>query len=187
MPSTVPFPPGYGARPVRLDDAERVAAAYERNRDHLAPWEPTRPPEFFTPEGQQELIRGQLDRTERGEQAVFLLVHGDQVVGRAALTNIAHGAFCSATLGNWVDAGHLRRGLARAAVEHACAEARSAGLHRVEAGTLLHNVASQRVLLGAGFEHIGTARDYLFIAGRWEDHHLYQRLLHDEPPPDQPV
>jgi ribosomal-protein-alanine N-acetyltransferase len=187
VPSTVPFPPGYGVRPVRLDDAERVAAAYVRNRDHLAPWEPTRPPEFFTPEGQRELIRGQRERTERGEQAVWVVTHGEQVVGRAALSNVSRGPFCSATLGYWVDAGHLRRGLARAAVEHACAEAGGLSLHRVEAGTLLHNDASQRVLLAAGFEHVGTARGFLFIAGRWQDHRLYQRLLNDDPPPGEPV
>jgi len=56
----------------------------------------------------------------------------------------------------------------------------------VEAGTLPHNLASQGVLLSAGFEQIGTAPRYLFIAGRWQDHHLYQRLLHDDPPPGQP-
>ena len=85
-----------------------------------------------------------------------------------------------------MDAEHLRRGLARAAVEHACLEALGLGLHRVEAGTLPHNEASQRVLLSAGFEHLGTARGYLFIAARWQDHRLYQRLLHDDPPPGQP-
>lgn len=157
MPSTVPFPPGYGVRPVRLDDAVAVAAAYDRNREHLAPWDPTRPPEFFTPEGQRVARGRQLELVDRGQLAAWVLVRE-----------------------------HLRRGLARAAVEHACAEARGRGLHRVEAGTLLHNVASQRVLLATGFEHIGTARGYLFIARRWEDHRLYQRLLHDDPPPGQP-
>lgn len=186
MPSEIALPPGYGVRPVRLDDAERVAAAYERNREHLAPWDPVRPPEFFTPSGQREALGRQLELVERGELATWVLVHGDEVVGRVNLNNVVRGVFCSASLGYWVDHEHLCRGLARAAVEHACAEARGLGLHRVEAGTLLHNVASQRVLLGAGFEHVGTARGYLFIAGRWQDHHLYQRLLHDDPPPGQP-
>lgn len=186
MPPTVSFPPGCDVRPIRLDDAERVAAAYERNRDHLRPWDPLRPASFFTPEGQRESIAGQLELVAEGRAAGWVLVRGDDVVGRVNLNNIVRAVFCSASLGYWVDQAHLRRGLARAAVEHACVEARAAGLHRVEAGTLLHNVASQRVLVSAGFEHIGTARDYLFIGGRWSDHHLYQRLLHDDPPPGQP-
>lgn len=165
MSSSVPLPPGYGARPVRLDDAEAVAAAYDRNREHLAPWDPTRPPDFFTPEGQREALGRQLELVELGQLAAWVLVRGDEVVGRVNLNNVVRGVSCSASLGYWVDREHLRRGLARAAVEHACAESRGLGLHRVEAGTLVH----------------------LFIAGRWQDHHLYQRLLHDDPPPGQPV
>jgi ribosomal-protein-alanine N-acetyltransferase len=46
---------------------------------------------------------------------------------------------------------------------------------------MLHNTGSQAVLLRCGFEHFGTARNYLFIAGAWQDHHLYQRILHDNP------
>lgn len=187
MPSTVSLPPGYGVRPIRLSDAGPLAAAYVRNREHLAPWEPTRWDDFFTSEGQQWIIRGQLERVQAGEHAAWVLTHGEEIVGRVVLNNVVRAVFCSAALGYWVDHEHLRRGLARALVEHACARARELGLHRVEAATLLHNVASQRVLLGAGFEHVGTARDYLFIAGRWQDHHLYQRLLHDDPPPGQPA
>lgn len=183
MPSTVELVPGYGVRPLRLDDADRVAAAYERNRAHLAPWEPARAPAFFTPPGQRDVIARQLELVERGQHAAWVVLHGDEVVGRVALNNIVHGVFRNASVGYWVDAGHLRRGLARAAVEHAAAEALSLGLHRLEAGTVPHNVASQRVLLGCGFEQYGTARAYLAIAGRWQDHHLYQRLLHDDPPP----
>ena len=50
-------------------------------------------------------------------------------------------------------------------------------LHRVEAATLLHNAASQRILLRAGFERIGLAPRYLRIAGEWQDHALFQRIL----------
>ena len=50
------------------------------------------------------------------------------------------------------------------------------GLHRVEAGTLVDNGASQRVLEKNGFERIGVAPSYLRIAGAWRDHILFQRL-----------
>jgi ribosomal-protein-alanine N-acetyltransferase len=37
------------------------------------------------------------------------------------------------------------------------------------------------VLLRAGFEKYGMAAKFLFIAGDWQDHNLYQRILHDNP------
>jgi ribosomal-protein-alanine N-acetyltransferase len=50
------------------------------------------------------------------------------------------------------------------------------GLHRLEAGTMLENVASQRVLEKNGFERIGIAREYLHIDGDWRDHVLFQKV-----------
>jgi ribosomal-protein-alanine N-acetyltransferase len=49
-------------------------------------------------------------------------------------------------------------------------------LHRVEAGTLVHDTASQRVLGRNGFVRYGLAPQYLHIAGRWQDHVLFQVL-----------
>lgn len=54
-------------------------------------------------------------------------------------------------------------------------------LHRVQAETPLHNVRSQRVLRRNGFRRIGVAPAYLNIAGRWQDHILYQ-VINDEGP-----
>jgi [ribosomal protein S5]-alanine N-acetyltransferase len=50
------------------------------------------------------------------------------------------------------------------------------GLHRLQAATLVHNVGSQRVLAHNGFTLIGPAPSYLEIAGRWQDHLLFQRV-----------
>jgi ribosomal-protein-alanine N-acetyltransferase len=57
-------------------------------------------------------------------------------------------------------------------------------LHRVQAGTLPHNGASQRVLTKVGFREEGYARNYLRIAGRWQDHVLFAVTTEDlDPPP----
>lgn len=175
------IPTGYTIRPLEESDAEVLAAAYSRNREHLAPWDPIRPVEFFTVEGQRKTVAGQLDLVSSGHLATWLLLYGGDVVGRVSLNNIIRGVLASASVGYWVDHAHLRRGLATALVEHACTEALALGLHRVEAGTLLHNVASQKVLLRAGFELYGMAPKFLFIDGAWQDHNLYQRILHDNP------
>ena len=177
------LPPGYTIRPLAPEDGEALALAYSRNRGHLAPWDPLRSEDFFTVEGQQEAVARQLSLVHGGLLASWVLECDGEIVGRVNLNNIVRAVFCSASVGYWVDHAHLRRGLAAAAVELACVEARELGLHRVEAGTLVHNVASQRVLLKAGFEQFGMAPRYLFIAGRWQDHNLYQRILHEDPLP----
>lgn len=183
-PTLPTLPTGYAVRELRIEDAAALADAYDRNRDHLEPWDPTRPPGYYTEEGQQEAIARQLSLVEGGLMAAWVLeTEEGRIVGRVNLNNIVRGVLQSGAVGYWVDAEHTRRGLATAAVEHACTQALRMGLHRVEAGTLVHNVASQQVLLRAGFTHYGTAPKFLFIAGAWQDHHLYQRILHDDPLP----
>ncbi|MBC7441507.1 MAG: GNAT family N-acetyltransferase [Ramlibacter sp.] len=159
-------------------DSAWVAAAYVRNRAHLAPWEPTRPEEFFTTAWQEEEISRLLAGCQSGAGLPMVLVTEDAVIGRVTLSGITRGAFQSANLGYWIDGRHAGQGLMTAAVGALLARARDdLELHRVQAETLLHNVASQRVLQRAGFEHIGMAPRYLRIAGTWQDHELFQRVL----------
>ena len=54
------------------------------------------------------------------------------------------------------------------------------GLHRLEAACCPDNDASRRLLLKAGFELEGRARDYLKIDGRWRDHLLFGLVHGDE-------
>ena len=55
-------------------------------------------------------------------------------------------------------------------------------LHRLEAGALVHNIGSQRVLERNGFTRYGLAPELVHIAGRWQDHVLLQRLNPDWAP-----
>ena len=91
---------------------------------------------------------------------------------------IERGAFQNARLGYWVDEAERGKGIGRWAVGAIVTEARNGlGLHRLEAATLVHNEPSQRILAAHGFERIGVARAYLQIAGEWQDHVLFQRVL----------
>ena len=175
------LPQGYEIRPLGEGDAASLASAYERNREHLAPWDPRREESFFTQRGQREDIEAKLVAAHHGLVVPWLVMHGTDVVGRVNLNNIVRGVFQNASVGYWVDHAHTGRGLATAAVDFAVERAEALGLHRLEAGTLAHNVASQRVLARSGFEQYGEAKDYLFIAGSWQDHRLFQRILHDRP------
>jgi ribosomal-protein-alanine N-acetyltransferase len=168
-------------RPVRLGDGAALSRAYLANREHLAPWEPTRSEAFFTVASQEAHAQQCVVDASAGRGIRFVIESDDgEIRGRMNLNNIVRGAFWSADLGYWVDATRVHRGLASRAVarviEHSRTELR---LHRLQAATLLHNLGSQRVLLGNGFERIGMAPKYLLIAGEWQDHLLFQRLLEE--------
>jgi ribosomal-protein-alanine N-acetyltransferase len=77
-----------------------------------------------------------------------------------------------------VDKDLTGRGIGSAALGFAVQAARTElGLHRLQAATLPNNAASQRILKRTGFEEIGRAPAYLRIAGSWQDHVLFQRIL----------
>ena len=176
------LPEGYAFRPLRLEDAELLATAYLGNRDHLAPWDPDRPREFYTIAGQASHIAERLALEQQGLFVNHVLIGPDgSIVGRANIQNIVRGTMQGGTLGYWVDRNHLRRGLARAAVELLEEEALGLGLHRLEAGTMVDNVPSQRVLEACGYEQYGLAPKLLYLNGAWRDHVLFQKLLHDRP------
>lgn len=167
-------------RTLRSSDASALAAAYVRNREYLSSWEPVRPEEYYTEGWQVADIARRLVAADSGEGFPLGLFAGDALVGRFNLAGIVRGAFQSAGLGYWVDGAYAGRGLASAAVQTIVESARDVlGLHRIEASTLLHNAGSQRVLLKAGFRQIGMAPRYLKIAGKWQDHNLYQVVLHE--------
>ncbi|WP_448005304.1 GNAT family N-acetyltransferase [Agromyces bauzanensis] len=181
MIDPIPLVDGVALRELRPDDAEALAHAYTGNRAHLAACEPERDEAFFTTDRQATEVAAQLGDAARGVSLALVLATDDAtIVGRFTLSGIVRGPFQSANLGYWVDAGRTGRGLATTAVAAIVGVARDElGLHRIQAATLTHNAGSRRVLERNGFEHIGFAPTYLEIAGRWQDHELFQRILHD--------
>lgn len=165
-------------RLVTLDDAVALARLVVDSRSFLEPWEPARGEEYFTPEGQRAFIGASLEACRRGASMPHVILDEDgQVAGRITLSTIVRGPFQSCSLGYWVAASAGGRGLGTRAVG---AMKRLAfgelGLHRIEAGTLVHNVRSQRVLVRNGFTRFGLAPSYLKIGGYWQDHILFQVL-----------
>jgi ribosomal-protein-alanine N-acetyltransferase len=158
-----------GIRPLAVGDARDLLALRLANRELMAPFDPVRPEEFFTLEAQTEVARN-------ADGLKFAILDDGELAGVITLSNVVYDAFRSANLGYWVDAKRHGRGLATravaAVVEHAFAKL---DLHRLQAGTLVDNVASQRVLEKNRFELIGLARNYLHIGGDWRDHLLFQR------------
>ncbi|MEU7023263.1 GNAT family protein [Streptomyces sp. NPDC046203] len=172
------------ADPADPAEAAGLAAALLRNRAAMRPFEPNRTESYYTPEAQAARLGDGGLRWFAVDESRDRECRDGRIVGSATLSGIVLGPYRNATLGYWTDAEYGGRGLATALTEEVCRAARDElGLHRIEAGTLLDNHASQRVLAKCGFERIGTAPRCLHIDGAWRDHRLFQRILHDDPPP----
>jgi ribosomal-protein-alanine N-acetyltransferase len=161
-------------RPLVPADAEELAEVYRTNREFLRPFEPTRPEEFFTAEAQRQRIESTGDDRWR-----WAIEDEARIVGVITLGDVRRESLQLANVGYFVAQKYNGRGLATRAVAEvvrfAFADAR---LHRLEAGTLPDNHASQRVLEKNGFARYGLASGLLKIDGVWRDHVLYE-LLND--------
>jgi [ribosomal protein S5]-alanine N-acetyltransferase len=167
-------------RPLHVDDAELLAGLYAANRAFLAPFDPIRPADFFTPAGQRRSLEG-LARDRAADAGERFLIEADgEPAGVISASRLTRGAFQNAGLGYWV-AQHLNgRGIATEAVRLVCRWGfDEAGLHRLEAATLVDNLGSQAVLRRNRFTEIGRSPRYLHIAGAWRDHLLFARTVED--------
>jgi ribosomal-protein-alanine N-acetyltransferase len=164
-----------------LADGEAWLELVQRNRDHFRPYEPRRPPSYFTLSGQLEQIRAGQRQAHLGERFEFGVIDSDnRLVGRISLGGVARGALQQAYLGYGIDIDHCGRGYATAAVEAAVRFAfDEIDLHRVQAAVVPDNLASARVLGKAGFQEEGLARRYLFLDGQWKDHRMFARTADD--------
>ena len=165
-------------RLVTLGDSPALAELQRANRDFLAPWDPAREESWFTVDAQRAVTRTALAEYDQGRCLPHVILdQAGHVAGRITLSGIVRGAFQSCAVGFWLDEAHGGRGLAGAAVRHVIQVAfGELGLHRIQAETVPHNVRSQRVLERNGFTRFGVAPAYLKIAGRWQDHVMWQVL-----------
>ncbi|QVQ51189.1 GNAT family N-acetyltransferase [Spiractinospora alimapuensis] len=163
------------------EDAPRIAELMRRNREFFAPWDAVRDDSHYQSEGQRGIIRTGLAEYEAGQAVILgILAPSGEVVGVISVRGIVRGAFQSGVIGYWVGMEYNGRGLASTAVAEVkeLAFTRLA-LHRLQAETMPENHASQRVLQRNGFQQYGRAPQYLKIAGKWEDHLLFQVLATD--------
>ncbi|WP_406635653.1 GNAT family N-acetyltransferase [Pseudarthrobacter quantipunctorum] len=165
-------------RLINTGDCEALAELQVRNRDFLSPWGPTRAEDYFTVEGQRADIEAALARHGRGDAMPWVILDDDgAVAGRLTLSGITRGPFQSCNMGYWLSEDRTGKGLATEAVQAALVSAYTElELHRVQAETLVANVASQNVLAKTGFQQYGLAPKYLKIAGTWQDHLMFQHL-----------
>jgi ribosomal-protein-alanine N-acetyltransferase len=141
-------------RPLVPAGAEELAAIYRTNRDFLRPFEPTRREEFFTADVQRQRIEG-----AAGDRSRWAIEADGRIAGVISLGDVLRESLQLANVGYFVAQEFNGRGLATRALADVVRFAfGDAGLHRLEAGTLPDNHASQRVLEKNGFVQYGLAR-----------------------------
>ncbi|GGH97340.1 hypothetical protein GCM10007170_27360 [Arthrobacter liuii] len=130
------FADGLGLRPVQESDARALAAVFQANREHLAPWEPVRTERFYTVEGQSEVIKGRRAELASGAALPLVLARDGAILGVLTISPIVRGAFQNAHLGYWISHEVQGTGVMTVAVAAAVDIARDQlGLHRLEAAT----------------------------------------------------
>ena len=160
-------------------DAPKLLQYRRENREHLAPWEPSREADYYTLEQCRSAAIDACEGAERDRGYPLLLLDADEQVIRGSMTlsNVVRGPFQACLLGYGIGARWQGRGLMHEALEGTLAWAFGAlDLHRVMANYLPRNERSARLLARLGFEREGYARAYLKIAGQWEDHVLTAKI-----------
>lgn len=156
-----------------------VAGFYQRNGPHFAPWDPPLPPDHAAPDVVLRALTDGAEAFATGRAWRWWLTPLDmpqQVIGSVHLSSVVRGAFQSCNLGYALDAGWQGRGLMHEALRAVIDEAFSPrlNLHRLQAAVRPENARSLAVLARLCFDDIGLARRYLFIAGDWRDHRLFE-------------
>lgn len=169
-------------RPPRLRDFEEWADLREESRSFLTPWEPLWPEDDLTRHSFRRRLRRYEDDIRNDSSYPFFVFRqvDELLIGGLTLSLVHRGAAQSCKLGYWIGERHARQGYMSRAVKLVKIFAfGELAMHRIEAACLPTNAASIRLLEKSGFTREGYARQYLRIAGAWEDHLLYAMLRAD--------
>jgi ribosomal-protein-alanine N-acetyltransferase len=158
------------------EDVPEILRYYQENRDHLTPWWPRWPSDFFTLEYLRRRVRQDAEEFAQDRSVrlfLFLLESPERVIGGINFNQIVRGAAQYCTVGYGLGQaeegrGYMMEGLS-AGIRYMFEERR---LHRIMANYIPTNLRSAAVLKRLGFVVEGYARDYLFIQGCWQDHIL---------------
>ncbi|HUU82496.1 MAG TPA: GNAT family protein [Phycisphaerae bacterium] len=137
------------------------------------------------PTRSQEVAKRVAKKPNYDKLGEFLIVSAD-TLGTDRETPLGHIAFSAPLrlptcdcreIGFGINPDHRRRGYATQAARLLIDRLFSAQqVHRIQAHCRVENVASQRVLEGAGMTREGTLRGFAYLAGRYLDVDLYSIL-----------
>ncbi len=160
-------------------DFEEWVKLREASRDFLRPWEPQWSDTEFGKFNFRSRIRHYQQQVKNDLGYPFFIFHGEEghLLGAITASNVRRGVAQICSVGYWIGEPYARQGLMGEALTALVGYAfGNLALHRMEAACLPGNAASINLLRRTGFAQEGTARDYLKIAGKWQDHLLFARI-----------
>jgi ribosomal-protein-alanine N-acetyltransferase len=173
-------------RPHRSRDARAWSEVRLANERWLGPWEPTRPQPWRVANDVSQypnLLRSLKRGIRSGDTLPWVITYEGAFAGQITLSNVVRGAFCSASVGYWVDGRVAGRGIMPTAlamvVDHGFT---ATGLHRIEVNIRPENTASRRVVEKLGFREEALHARFLHIDGAWRDHVGYALTIEDVAP-----
>ncbi|MCY9843089.1 ribosomal protein S5-alanine N-acetyltransferase [Vibrio caribbeanicus] len=156
-------------------DGKLIADYFNKNREHLRPWEPTRENAFFSENGwTQRLVKlSELHRIGLGFYLLVFEVNTNKMLGTISFSNIARFPAHTCNLGYSLSCDAQGKGVMTRALKLAIGYMfEHQRIHRIMASYMPRNKRSESVLKRLEFVREGFAEDYLLINGKWEDHIL---------------
>lgn len=161
-----------------LEHFEQWTYLRQQSRGFLEQWEPTWSVHEFSWISFKERVR-QVEQAAANDTGYYFLIFDadtGQLQGGINLSNIRRGVAQMGSIGYWVGAPFANKGVMTAAltatVDFAFGDL---ALHRLEAACIPSNAPSIALLRRCRFTQEGLAKNYLKIAGVWQDHLLFSR------------
>jgi [ribosomal protein S5]-alanine N-acetyltransferase len=165
-------------RPPHMDDFKSWVDLRKANRKFLEPWEPSWSEDEFIRSNFRYRLHAynKISEDDRGQALFIFALDSKKLLGAINISNVRRGVAQMATLGYWIGEEFTRQGAMNEALNVLLPFMfKEMNLHRIEAACLPTNIASIALLKKSGFEQEGYAKNYLKIAGAWQDHVLFAK------------
>ena len=170
-------------RHLKESDGELWVKYRLEDQDTLESVEPTSSLKWEYANGPQgwEPFFNFVENQRKNNQGISLAIEvGGEFIGVMSAYDFRAGASMLGRVGYWISTRFAGNGYTTAALALMTMYLTDeVNLHRIEATTLLDNVASQKVLEKVGFVKEGIQREVLFVGGKWQDHFAYAILQND--------
>jgi ribosomal-protein-alanine N-acetyltransferase len=170
-------------RILRAGDRDRWIRAHLASEVEFARWMPYVDPAITPDERFDYHLQRALDGARTDSHYSFVAEErgGGELLAFLSLSQVFRGPFLNAYAGWRVSTPHTGKGIGSEAVRGLLDLAfaplpHGLGLHRVQANVIPTNTPSVRLARRVGFREEGYARQYLEIAGTWQDHLMFAKL-----------
>ncbi len=163
-------------RSLQINDCPEWLRVREKDYDYLQIKEPIWDMDSLTYQAYYRLVNDLMNSFSIGNYYSFgvfdKVTHA--LVGGFEISNVMYWPKQSATIGYWISEACAGQGYATEVLVNMTAWGfKNFNLVKIEAGTMISNIASQKVLTKAGFSKEGLSHCYGEINGTYQDHILW--------------